>query len=97
LRALPLRPAALAAGIAEIEKERTALLAKATGKKDQRDSRARQLLARLPDLLRAYRQQIQEALKVLADEKRVHDARELTRGLLADGRIVLAPHPIAPQ
>jgi site-specific DNA recombinase len=93
LRALPLRPAALAAAIAEIEKERAELLARAIGKKDQRDSRARQLLARLPGIVRAYRQQLQQALRVLADEKRVHDARELTRGLLADGRMVLAPTP----
>ncbi len=93
LRGMPLRPAALAAAIAEIEKERAELLAKAAGKRDQRESRARQLLARLPDIVRAYRQQLQRAMKVLADDRLVHDARELARGLLADGQIVLAPTP----
>ncbi|MDB6015062.1 MAG: hypothetical protein JWL65_7312 [Gammaproteobacteria bacterium] len=55
VRAMGLRPAALAAGLAEIDKERAELLAKAGGKRDQKDGRARQLLARMPDLVRAYR------------------------------------------
>jgi hypothetical protein len=67
------------------------LLSKATGKRDQRESRARQLLARMPEIVRAYRQQLQQALKVLANDKLVHDARETARRLLVDGQIVLAP------
>src|ERR1039458_6542121 len=40
VRQLPLRPAALAAAVAEIEQERAELLAKASGKRDQRESRS---------------------------------------------------------
>lgn len=94
LHAMPLRPAALAAAIAEIESERSEVLAKATGKRDRRENRTRQLLARLPDIVRAYRQQLQRAVKVLADDRLVHDARELARGLLVDRQIVLAPQPL---
>jgi len=91
LRNMPLRPAALAAAIAEIEKERDGLLAKATGKREMRDNRARKLLARMPEIVRAYRQQLQQAMKVIADPRLVHDARETTRRLLVDGQIALAP------
>jgi hypothetical protein len=93
LRKMALRPAALAAAIDEIEKERAELLAKAAGKRDRREGRARQLLARMPELVAAYRGQIQQALKVLADDRAVHTAREATRRLLADGRITLSPTP----
>jgi hypothetical protein len=65
-----LRPAALAAGLAEIEKERAELLAKAAGKRDQKDGRARQLLARMPELVRGYGAQVQRAIAVLAKPER---------------------------
>ena len=47
----------------------------------------------MAQLVAAYRTQIQQALKALADDKVVHDAREATRRLMVDGRIVLAPTP----
>jgi hypothetical protein len=83
----------LAAGLAEIEKERTELLAKAAGRRDQKESRARQLLARMPELVRVYRTQVQRAIAVLAKPEAVEDARESTRRRLVDGRITLAPSP----
>ncbi len=89
---MALRPAAMTAAVAEIEKERAELLAKASGKRDQHESRARQMLARLPELVERYRQQIQQAITVLADENVVHGAREETRRLLVGGRITLAPN-----
>jgi site-specific DNA recombinase len=92
LRKMPLRPAALEAAIAEVEKERAEVLAKASGKRDQRDGRARQLLARLPDIVSAYIGQVRQGLRVLSDPKSVHDAREATRRLLREGQIVLAPN-----
>lgn len=75
LHKMPLRPTALAAAIAEIEKEHDELLAKATGKREMRDSRARKLLGNMPEIVRAYRQQLQQAMKVMADLRLVHDAR----------------------
>jgi hypothetical protein len=93
LRKLPLRPAAMAAAIAEIEKERAELVAKASGKQDQRENRARKLLARMPEIVAAYRGQLQQALRLLADERAVHTAREATRRLLVGGRITLGPTP----
>ncbi len=93
LRKMALRPAAMAAAVEEIEKERAELLAKASGKQDKRESRARQLLARMPEIVAAYRTQIEQALRVLADERAVHDAREATRRLLVGGRITLGPTP----
>jgi hypothetical protein len=86
-------PARLAAAVPEIERERADLLAMAAGMHDQRESRARQLLARIPDIVRAYSRPLQQALKVMADDRLLDDARQLTRGLLADGQIVLAPTP----
>ena len=93
LRAMGLLPAALAAGLAEIEKEHAELLAKAAGRRDQKDGRARQLLARMPDLVRGYRAQVQRAIAVLAKPEAVEDSRESMRRLLEDGRITLAPNP----
>jgi DNA invertase Pin-like site-specific DNA recombinase len=93
LRKMPLRPAAMAAAVEEIEKERAQLLARATGKQDQREGRARKLLARMPEIVAAYRGQLQHALGVLADDRVVHDAREATRRLLVGGRITLRPTP----
>ena len=49
---------ALAAGLAEIEKERAGLLAKAASKRDHKDGRARQLLGKMPELVRAYRARV---------------------------------------
>jgi site-specific DNA recombinase len=93
LRKMRLRPAAMAAAVEEIERERAELLAKAVGRQDKRQSRAKAMLARLPEIVTEYRHQISEAIKVLTDERVVDDAREATRRLLADGRIVLAPTP----
>jgi hypothetical protein len=91
LRTMNLRPAVLTAGLAEIEKERAELLARAAGKRDQKEGRARQMLSRTPELVRAYRTQVQQAAKLLAREDVVAEASEAVRRLLADGRIVLAP------
>jgi hypothetical protein len=91
LRKMPLRPTALAAAIAEVEKERAELLAKAAGKRDQREGLARQLLAQMPEIARRYLNQMAQARKGLVVPRIVHDARETTRRLLVDGRITLAP------
>jgi hypothetical protein len=91
LRKMRLRPAAMAAAVEEIERERAELLARAAGKQDKRDSRVKIMLARLPEIVSEYKAQIANALKTLADERVVDDAREATRRLLVDGRIVLAP------
>jgi site-specific DNA recombinase len=91
LRKMNLRPAALAAAIEEIEKEKAALVAKASGRKGQQQGRARQLLAKLPEIVKAHKVAIQNALKVLARPDVVDDARSITRRLLEDGRITLAP------
>ena len=64
------------------------LFALPSGARDQREGRARQLLARMPEIVRAYTQQLQQELKVLANDRMVHDARETTRRLLIDGQIV---------
>ena len=80
LRKMALRPAAMAAAIAEIEKERQDLLAEASGKKDKVEGRARQLLARLPEIVDEYVKQLQNGLKLLTDERAVHDARGRQRG-----------------
>ncbi len=93
LRKMKLRPAAMAAAVEEIERERAELLARAVGKRDKRESRAKAMLARLPEIVAQYKDQIGQAIKVLADERVVDDAREATRRLLVDGRIVLAPTP----
>jgi hypothetical protein len=50
---MPLRPAAMTAAIAEIEKERADLMNRASGKVDQRHSRARKLLGRMPEIVAA--------------------------------------------
>lgn len=93
LRKMNLRPVALAAAIEEIEKERAELLARATGKQDQRNERARKLLARMPEIVEAYRAQLSKGLALLAKEPAVHVAREATRRLLVGGRITLGPNP----
>jgi hypothetical protein len=51
------------------------------------------MLASMPEIVAGYRGQIQRALKLLTDDKLVHDAREATRRLLAEGRITLSPKP----
>ena len=92
LRKLDLRPAALAAGLAEIEQERAELQAKADGKRDRKWQRARQLLAHIPELADRYKKLMQSAIKVFSNEECVHDAREALRRLLVDGQIVLRPN-----
>lgn len=92
LRKMKLRPAALAAGLAAIDQERQQLQARAAGRRDGKAARARQLLARMPELADRYRTLMGEAVKVLAREEAVHDARELARRLLVDGSIRLAPN-----
>ena len=90
LHGMGLRPAALAAAIAEIEKEKAALSTKA--KKGVLEERAGKLLEKLPAIVAGYRMQIQNALKVLARPEVVEVARHPTRKLLQDGRITLGPN-----
>src|SRR5207244_4660820 len=92
VRRMNLRPSALAASLAEIEGERQEILSRATRGRTGAENRARQLLSRLPEIVAAYRHQVENAVKVLARVEVVEDAREATRRLLVDGRIVLAPH-----
>jgi site-specific DNA recombinase len=92
LRGLGLRPTVLASALAEIEQERAALVAKANGKHDKKEGRARQLLARMPELAKIYRTKVERALLVVAKPEHVEDARESTRRLLRDGRITLSPN-----
>ena len=81
------------AGLAEIEKERQELLTKAVGKRDRSEGRARQWLARIPEVVTGYRgPQVQRALAVLAKPEVVEVACEATRRMLADGRITLVPN-----
>jgi hypothetical protein len=47
----------------------------------------------MPDLVRAYRAQVQRAIAVLAKPEAVEDGREAMRRMLEDGRITLAPNP----
>jgi hypothetical protein len=47
----------------------------------------------MPEIVDRYRDLIGQAVRVLADDKAVHDAREATRRLLVGGHIVLAPNP----
>jgi site-specific DNA recombinase len=92
LRKMKLRPAAMAAAVAEIEKERAELLARAVGKQDKMDARARRLLARMPEIVAEYRKQMRQGLGNLTDQNAISAAREAARNLLVDGRIVLAPN-----
>jgi hypothetical protein len=92
LRGMSLRPGALAAGLAEIEKERQELLTRAVGKRDRSEGRARQLLERMPEIVAGYRAQVQRALTLLAKPEVVEVAREATRRMLENGRITLAPN-----
>ena len=92
LRRMGLRPAALAAGLAEIDDERQQLIAKAAGRLTQKETFARRLMANMADIASTYHGQIQQALKVLAQPDSVEDGREAVRGLLEDGRITLVPN-----
>ena len=92
LRRLKLRPAVLAAGLAAIEQERQELQAKAAGRRNGKAQRARQMLARMSELAERYKRLMADAIKALARPEAVHDAREATRRLLADGCIRLAPN-----
>ena len=92
MRRMNLRPSALAASLAEIEGERQEIMARATRGRTGAENRARQLLSRLPEIVSAYRRQVENAVKVLARVEVVEDAREATRRLLVEGRIILAPN-----
>jgi len=92
LRKMHLRPAALAAGLADIAQERQGLMAKAEGKRNGKATRARQLLARLPELADRYRKLMEDAVKAFARDEAVHDGREAMRRLLEDGCVRLAPN-----
>jgi DNA invertase Pin-like site-specific DNA recombinase len=79
------------AAIAAFEGERAALLEQAGGKVGDRLVAAHAVLAKIPAMVEDYRQTVEAGLKVLADPKNVSKARELVRGWLVDGKIVLTP------
>jgi hypothetical protein len=83
-----LRPAAIAAGLAAIEKERADLQARARGNPGASGTRARRLLSRLPEIVSEYRKLVRNGIKSLAKRwRRPAKPPEL----LIDGQIVLKP------
>lgn len=92
LRALTLPPAAMSAALAAIDRERDEIKAKASGNAAPRISRARAMLAKVPEIMATYRELIEKGAKALSDPREVSAAREAVRRLLADGSIVLAPN-----
>jgi site-specific DNA recombinase len=92
LRALSLPPAAMNAALAAIDGERQEIKAKATGNAAPRVSRARALLAKVPDIMENYRELIEQGAKALSEPRAVSVAREAVRRLLVDGVIVLKPN-----
>ena len=91
LSGMNLRPAAIAAGLAAIEKERAELLARARGNRGASGNRAQRLLSRLPEIVSEYRKLVRNGIKSLASVEAVEAARQATRELLVDGQIVLTP------
>jgi site-specific DNA recombinase len=91
-RRTDLRPSMIAAGLTEIQAERAALLLRASEGRGHCESRARALLARLPAIVAAYRNQISRGVKALSEQTAIADARQAVRGLLKDGQIVLVPN-----
>lgn len=91
LRTMGLRPAALAAAVAEVEAERAELIKRATVKADPAEGRAKKLLTRLPAIIDAYRRQVKKALTPIPATADVHTARATMRQLLVDGQIRLKP------
>ncbi len=90
LRRMNLSPTAVNAAIAAIERERAELVAGARGNRGVQESRARRLLARLPEIVEEYRGLIRHGIESLAQQDAVEEAREATRKLPVDGRMVLA-------
>jgi hypothetical protein len=93
VRSMDLRPATIAAELAAIERERAELLARARGNRGAGGTRARRLIARLPEIVEAYRKLVQAGIKSLASIEAVEEVHQATRELLVDGHIVLAPSP----
>jgi site-specific DNA recombinase len=92
LRALSLPTAAMNAALAAIEGERQEIKAKASGSATPRISRARALLAKVPQIMESYRELIENGAKALTDRSAVSAAREALRQLLVDGSLVLTPN-----
>jgi hypothetical protein len=92
LRGMDLPPSAITAALAELQRQREALLAQASGRCPANERRAEHLLARLPAIVDEYKKQVQQAVKVLAKPQVVAEASEAVRRLLADGSITLAPN-----
>jgi DNA invertase Pin-like site-specific DNA recombinase len=91
LRKLAISPAAREAAIAELERERAEALAAAAGIGQEKVSRARQLLDRLPEFADSYKKHLQTALDVLASPAHVEEARNATKALIDNGYIELRP------
>lgn len=81
------------AAIAALEGERAALLDHAAGKVGDKLVAARAMLAKIPAMVEDYRKTVEQGFKVLAEPKNVSKARELLRGWLMGGTIVLTPNP----
>jgi DNA invertase Pin-like site-specific DNA recombinase len=92
LRAANLRAAFLNAALAAIDEERQAITAKADASTAAKESRARALLAKVPQIVERYREMVTAGAKALADPRSVGAAREALRQLLADGTVVLTPN-----
>lgn len=69
LRHSGMRPTAIAAGLAEIERERAALVERARQYGGAGPRRAARLIARLDEIFEAYRAQVARGFKALADPR----------------------------
>jgi hypothetical protein len=69
LRRMNLRPAAINAALAAIERERTELAAHSKGSRDAQESHARRLLKRLPEIVAEYKWLVQMPLRYLLARK----------------------------
>jgi site-specific DNA recombinase len=83
---------AKAAAISAFEGEREAITSRTKGAAGERTNRARALLAKVPAMVEDYRRTVETGFKVLAEPKNVSKARELLRGWLMNGTIVLTPN-----
>jgi site-specific DNA recombinase len=87
----PLTMEDLRPSIEKLQQERADALGRATGKADKALGTALDAAALLPQWLQKYSEQIERAIRGLSKPTLIAEAREETRNLLADGRIVLAP------
>jgi hypothetical protein len=83
-----LAPVFAQACVETAERERAAAIEAATGKADGTAQQVMELAEALPGRVAQFKATVESALKVFADPKRVHEARETTRELIRDGRIV---------